>query len=354
MAGHDRRSYLRQRSVSEKTRTEYHKHADAFFAWAGHHRVLTRDKYQLDSALECYLDDLFFEGYESYTARYTIWGIGFVRDLIVSARELPKAHRALRGWAEAAPELGRMPAPWFAVAVGCDALSSQAAFTALGERVALGSARAGLLQFDTFARPAEVIRVRHCDIVPPVGNVHTWAVVFNPRPSGLEGDAADMRRASFGLGRAPRSKQRTYDNTVQVCDAASIRAGRVLVRKCLEKWYHQMSAELPCFDITSAEYARAWKWASETIGLDFVVTPHMLRHGGASADYALGCRDILAIQERGQWGSLRSVQRYKKAGAYQRMLLRLPETVWETHRARSRLLPSLLSVRAAEKSGARG
>ena len=51
------------------------------------------------------------------------------------------------------------------------------------------------------------------------------------------------------------------------------------------------------------------------IGCDELeASPHCLRHGGASEDYAERSRSLDQIQKRGQWRSAASVQRYSKPG----------------------------------------
>jgi integrase len=53
----------------------------------------------------------------------------------------------------------------------------------------------------------------------------------------------------------------------------------------------------------------------DIIGCDELgATPHCLRHGGASEDYASRARSLNQIQKRGQWKSAASVQRYSKPG----------------------------------------
>ena len=64
-----RQWYLKQRSVSKKTRVEYKAHYDRFLAWAAKTRRGLCDFASVDQALERYLDELFFEGQEAFAAR---------------------------------------------------------------------------------------------------------------------------------------------------------------------------------------------------------------------------------------------------------------------------------------------
>ena len=126
-----RQRYLKQRSVSKKTREEYKAHYERFLAWAAEARTALRDAGDMDRALERYLDTLFFDGQEAFSARYTVWGVGFMRDWDVGRLFFPRAHRALKGWRTAAPEATKEPAAWEAVVVGADALASDSGLSAL-------------------------------------------------------------------------------------------------------------------------------------------------------------------------------------------------------------------------------
>jgi hypothetical protein len=265
----------------------------------------------MDRALERFLDTFFFDGQESFTARYTVWGVGFMRDWDMGRLLFPRAHRALKGWKSAALEGSKEPAAWEAVVVGADALASDAGQAALTTCVALSAARAALVQFDTYARPNEILKIRAVDFVPPARRLQFWHVALNPKPVGREGDDTDLRRAAVGGARGAVSKQKTFDNTVRVADEPSAAAGRIVLRKMVPEWKRRAPEVYPMFNLSQAEYAKAWAWASKCLSLKTTITPHMMRHGGASADYALRVRNLLEIQERGQWGSLTSCQRYK-------------------------------------------
>ena len=53
------------------------------------------------------------------------------------------------------------------------------------------------------------------------------------------------------------------------------------------------------------------------------LTPHMLRHGGASEAYHRGKRTLKEIQVRGRWRAFESVRRYQKQGQLLGLLQRL-------------------------------
>ena len=50
--------------------------------------------------------------------------------------------------------------------------------------------------------------------------------------------------------------------------------------------------------------------------------PHQMRHGAASMDALAGAQD-LSLLERGNWKSIKSVQRYRQPGPYMRRLQKL-------------------------------
>eukprot|EP00972_Heterocapsa_arctica_P105505 15545302-Heterocapsa_arctica.AAC.1 len=61
---------------------------------------------------------------------------------------------------------------------------------------------------------------------------------------------------------------------------------------------------MPLVGLSLAQYERRISWAVAQLGLG-AVTPHMLRHGGASCD-AVGGAAVEFIQQRGQWSQTRS------------------------------------------------
>ena len=156
------------------------------------------------------------------------------------------------------------PAAWEAVVVGADALASDSGQSALSTRVALGAARAALVQFDTYARPNEVLKLRAVDFVPPTPLLKFWHVALNPKPVGREGDDTDLRRAAVGGARGAVSKPKTFDDTVRVADEPSAAAGRIVLRKMIPEWKRRAPEAYPMLNISQAEYAKAWAWVSNT------------------------------------------------------------------------------------------
>eukprot|EP00972_Heterocapsa_arctica_P039856 5871068-Heterocapsa_arctica.AAC.1 len=77
---------------------------DAFRHWTGQRRMPLRTPALLDNAFEIYFDHIFFAGRNISDARYTLWGWGYVNDVLVTAPAFPKARCALRGLGKASPD----------------------------------------------------------------------------------------------------------------------------------------------------------------------------------------------------------------------------------------------------------
>ena len=71
-------------------------------------------------------------------------------------------------------------------------------------------------------------------------------------------------------------------------------------------------------------------------------TPHCLRHGGPSTDFALKFRSLEEIQRRGRWRAHASVRRYEKAGRLNKQLAVLSPAQLEQAKRDALALPTLL------------
>jgi len=78
------------------------------------------------------------------------------------------------------------------------------------------------------------------------------------------------------------------------------------------------------------QLADSFRQAVKAVGVASIgPTLYWLRHGGPSHDFALGVRDLPAIQLRGGWRSFSSVQRYQKSGRLNMTLNRVGSAVIE-------------------------
>ena len=76
----------------------------ALCSWAKSRCLSLRIAKSADSTVAHYFEVIFFAGFNVYHARHTLWGVGFERDLGVSAAAFSKTHRSLKGWKTATPE----------------------------------------------------------------------------------------------------------------------------------------------------------------------------------------------------------------------------------------------------------
>ena len=242
-------------------------------------------------------------------------------NLIVAIGTWPRTLRALKGFKLATPPSEKAPVPWV-LALAMAAHLLQAASDA-ATRAALGL----LLQFDTYLRPGEMLKLRGQDVIAPRGHVRTWSIVVAPVPDTAEGSTLDLQRAMVGMQRAAPSKTQVYDNTIAVGERASSDAGREFIPKLLRHLCRLRPGSTPLIGLTHAQYAQQLAAASRALRLPAVVTPHCLRHAGPSADAALALRSLEQIKSRGMWAKDSSLARYRRPGKYHRALAALPQRI---------------------------
>ena len=75
------------------------------------------------------------------------------------------------------------------------------------------------------------------------------------------------------------------------------------------------------FPFSLNQFEKEFKQSVTTLKLGKLrLTPHCLRHGGASHDYLAELRSLHDIQQRGCWASFESVRRYSKHGRISKQL----------------------------------
>ena len=118
---------------------------------------------------------------------------------------------------------------------------------------------------------------------------------------------------------AKASKTGSFDNTVVGNDIVSRTAGRSFIYDVFRRALTRTPLDSLVFDFSLPLYEKAIRWASEAAKLgDLELTPHTARHGGPSDDAANARRTLKEISGRGRWESMRSVNRYKRAGTLRR------------------------------------
>lgn len=172
---------LKRATISARQQGICAHHSDEFERWASEHAPIMMGRDSLDRSLEAYLDSLFVTGQNPYAARMAIYGYGFSRDVDVSRQALPRTHRALRGFLRSAPDVERDPMPWD-VCLGL-ALDLTEPERDEADRVC---AAALVTQFDTYARPTELLELR----VPRI----SWCRAGNARQRSSSGHAMPLLR----------------------------------------------------------------------------------------------------------------------------------------------------------------
>ena len=98
-------------------------------------------------------------------------------------------------------------------------------------------------------------------------------------------------------------------------DAVSQQANRGWVATLVAALTRSKSPDDPLVVLSLAQWETCFALAVRNLGLEKLrITPHCLRHGAASTDFATGARRLDEIQRRGRWKAAASVRRYEKSG----------------------------------------
>ena len=162
-----------------------------------------------------------------------------------------------------------------------------------------------LLSFDLLARGGDL----------PLADIQE---LREPKP-GQRGAAAAWTLTLFPVTAVRKSKTLRQDLTHPIGGSHPDRTW--LSKLCPLLRLKRRSHDRGLLSMTLSDYNQMVALSSKLTGLA-KMTPHQLRHGGASAD-ALNGNSDMAIQERGNWASEKSVLRYRSAGRYLRSLNRL-------------------------------
>ena len=88
------------------------------------------------------------------------------------------------------------------------------------------AAAACIVQFDTYCRPNEIVKLRACDLLRPPRGSQKWALLIGTSDASKEGDAVDQQAADDGTQRRTGTKTRQFDNVVVLGEVESTAAGR--------------------------------------------------------------------------------------------------------------------------------
>ncbi len=284
---------LRVSKVSPKTQQQYLDAVQKFEGWCRKRRRSISSHRRVDEAMAVYLQFLCCEGEPFNDGSYCVYGWILLRsqEHCDPKFQLPFSRQALKGWKAKFPGSSRSGVDlvlWDLVALEC---------------IQQGwwlSACAILIQGDAYLRPSEVFAITKKHLVPPraARKKSIWGVIIGLLEAGRPTKSGD------------------YDDVVLF--DTSCRADVNQVVSILAK--RSISDDVSIFSpLNQTQYGRNIETALKNLGLERLgLTPHSLRHSGASTDCFHKFRDPKTIQARGRWKAAESVKRYKKPG---RMLL---------------------------------
>lgn len=232
-----------------------------------------------------YLLELYEDGCHVWEGTYVVYGYQFLYNRGVDKNYLPLAKKGLKAWRRQQPSSMRLPVPEEIIwSVGASMLDHGL----VNEAVALA------LQFVTYMRPSEVITLLHSQLCPPVSR-------------------AMRSYDSWGIVLAPQELKQTT-KTGEVDDS-------ILVDCKNFPWLHDVLTQVyrPHVNsrlfpsMTLASYERSFKLVVQHLQLPVHVTPHVVRHSGASNDFIHSRKTLRAIQKQGRWASFKSCRRYEKS-----------------------------------------
>lgn len=288
---------LRVQRIGASTLVRYHNHVLDFVSWCHSVKKGHFNERQTDISMSIYFNFLVDDGASVSVGTYTFYGWIALR--MVPARPekelLPLARAALASWKTRSNSATRVGVP------------PQMIFAFVVHSVKLGNthaAVAALLQYDLYARPAEILGITGADLVRPVRSMtNIWGVIFG------------------NSDRDERTKTGVQDDVVLANSSHRCWCGKLLqhVGRRLAQ------SEAHVFDLTLAQYEACFREFSRLRGLNpGAFTPHTLRHSGPSFDAIHQHRTIQEIQQRGRWASSSSEDRYKKPGRLLLQASRLP------------------------------
>ena len=146
-----------------------------------------------------------------------------------------------------------------------------------------------LLAVDLSLRPCELLSARCQDLRAPTESaVPHWVLIPYPERRTEE-----------------RSKLRESDDTIAI-DSPRL----VWLRPAIEILARGGETKLGMADYS--QLLKVVRRASQSLGLH--ITPHQMRHSGASIDRARQTRTVEALRKRGRWKTVTSIFRYEKHG----------------------------------------
>ena len=289
MEAEDRGDYLRRRSVRAPTRARYLAAASAVAEFACALEFKLKSTKDVDSVLERYMTELYFDGEAVQTGRVALYGYAWRAGLPTRGTAFPLAKQASKGWGTATPPQSHDPVPWAAVLLVAEQL------LIMKNTSAVFAAALMILNSDCYLRPAEGLGLARSDVCTGSGSgvYAQWAIIIG-------------HRASIDVP----TKTGTFDDTITVGETMT----RRWVVDILAALYRRCSGhQHTFFGLTHSAFRGLLRIGSAAAGLPFTVLPHGLRHGGPSRDALHGHYTLRRIQQRGRWAAWEFVRRYARA-----------------------------------------
>lgn len=261
-------------SVKPATAILYMNGVNQFLSWVRYHKCSLSSS-NVDQLLSIYFHYLYSSHGSQSSARNALYGLKFIQPHLRD--HLLLSERALKGWQRLHPSKQHTPLTLEATILLAFIFSRQGH---------LQYALAVLLSFDCYLRVSELTSLRIRDIIvgASIGNVH----------SGV----------SLVLRQSKRGQNQSV--AVRMAPLCSILAF-ILQRRGARP-------DDKLFSFSSFQFRDMLHTAISVLGLGSLsVTPHSLRHGGATLDFLRGfpLDDILT---RGRWSSVGSARHYIQEG----------------------------------------
>lgn len=299
----------------------YRRSFDLFVVWRGSERNRLPRSCSNDVVLATYLTFLFLKGHGTDEGKRAIYGWNHFEGHFHRVLDAcPRTARALKGWSRKEPGEVR------------DGLPEEAVNLLAEDLIAHGETDAALcvlVLFDSYLRVSELSFLRR---------EHVFA------PSSLASRSSEWVMEAFpslwGDEDCPPRTSKTHDEDVCVSLDSKSRRTSILA---LSIAYKRCKRNELLFK-TSPERLRTLMHESgkRTNLVGMKPSPHRLRHGGASSDFAQHRRSLKEIQLRGHWRSWASVRRYSKPASLLKQWTKVPnQTKLKANGSESRLMALL-------------
>eukprot|EP00438_Fugacium_kawagutii_P020835 Skav200772 [mRNA] locus=scaffold2001:422297:423250:+ [translate_table: standard] len=303
---------LKAQKVSQQTLNRYLGSIDEFEKWVAGKKVkLTA--HNLDRQVTLYLTHLQEDlDSEVSAGTYLVFGLQLLRCTTNKADFLTESKEALKGWRKRRPGSMRLPVP--------EEFIYDLATLAI-EQGRIDIAMLLTIQLDAYLRPSEALDLTQAHLAPPNGRRYPfWGIVVAPADLG------------------DQTKTGTSDDSVLLGDLQHNK----WVGTAFKLFVDSTSDAL--FDSVNLAFYEKWLHTAckQLRYKTSCVSPHVLRHAGASNDVYHKRRNLQEVQRRGRWKAKSSVSRYEKHAL---LVQRWGQASVERHAVihqRSQSFPSLL------------